>query len=115
MFSKVSKFIPAFLGLPFVALAQVTDVQSGFSLISDIIRNYIVPLIIGLAVLYFLWGVLQYVLAGGDEEKRKLGRDHMIYGVIAIFVMISIWGLVGVLRNTTGLTTNVPPPLPITP
>jgi len=72
-------------------------------LINVIISSVVNPLIIlvsSLALLYFLWGVSKYILHSGNEEKRGEGYQMMIYGVIALFVMVSVWGLVGVLSNT---------------
>ncbi len=72
-------------------------------LINIIIRGVIDPLIIltfALALMYFLWGVSRYIWHGGDEGKRTEGYQMMIYGVIALFVMVSVWALVGILENT---------------
>ncbi len=99
--------------LPMLALAQydVGSLGDGFTAILDILNRYVIPLIIGIAVVVFLWGLIEYVTAGADEEKRKSARNHIIYGIIAIFVMISVWGLVNVLRGTFGLDTgNIPEP-----
>ena len=99
------------LALPIFALAQtnsVNSVEGGFVVIINIINQYVIPLIIGLAVVYFLWGVLKYVTAGGDEESKGAGRDMMIYGIIALFVMVSVWGLVGVLKGTFNLSEGTP-------
>ncbi len=62
--------------------------------------NPLIALVSALALLYFLYGVSQYILHGGDTEKRNEGYQTMIYGIIALFVMVSVWGLVGVLSNT---------------
>lgn len=64
-------------------------------------------LIGGLAVIYFLVGVLKYIQSADNEEKRKEGTMMMTYGIIALFVMVSLWGLVGVLDRTFGLTDTV--------
>lgn len=74
------------------------------------IQNFIIPLIFALSMLFFLWGVFQYVISDSEEAKTK-GRDHMIWGVIALTVMLSIWGIVGVLGDTFGLNTNFLPSL----
>ena len=47
-----------------------------------------------------MWGVLRYVTAGESEDKMKEGKNMMIYGIIALFVMISVFGLVRILLNT---------------
>lgn len=72
-------------------------------LVGIIIAEVLEPLIFlvgGLALLYFMWGVGKYILHGGDAEKRTEGYQMMIYGVIALFIMVSVWGLVAVLQNT---------------
>jgi len=67
--------------------------------------NVIIPILITLGVVYFIWGVIQYVTAK-DEEKQKEARSTMIYGIIGLAVIVSVWGLVGVLQKTFGLTTQ---------
>lgn len=63
----------------------------------------VVPFIIALTVLAILWGVFLYVTKGDDEEKRKEGQRFIAYGILALFVMVSVWGLVNVLDRTLGL------------
>jgi glycerol-3-phosphate acyltransferase PlsY len=48
-------------------------------------------------------------LAGGDEEKRTTGRNTMIYGIVAIFVILSVWGLVNILNGTFGTANQSNP------
>jgi hypothetical protein len=62
--------------------------------------NYVIPLIIGIALVLFLFGLIKYITAGGDETKVKEARSFIIYGVIGLFVMLSVWGLVSILVNT---------------
>ncbi len=77
------------------------------------ILNYTIPVIITLALIYFLWGVGRFILSAGDEQKRGEARNIMVWGIIALFVMVSVWGLVNVLVSTFGLRFSnliVPPP-----
>jgi len=97
----------AIVALPTMALARVTDLQSGFDSIIDIINSYIIPLIIGVAGLWFMIGVIKYVTAGDDAAGREGGRNMMVYGIIALFVMISVWGLVNLLVGTFDLDTDL--------
>lgn len=73
------------------------------------ILNKLVIVIIGLGTVYFLWGVAKYILHSDDAKSREEGRGMMVYGVIAIFVMISIWGFVNLLDNTFNLDNNTLP------
>jgi len=92
-FALVSSFL-----LPVVALAQ--NIGTVLQTVSNLF-GYLVPILISLAVLWFFWGLVEY-LRGGGEEKEK-GKQTMIYGVIALFVMVSVWGLVGLIGNTFGI------------
>src|SRR3989338_7648366 len=51
----------------------------------QLILNKIIPVLITLGVVYFVWGVVHYLIAGGDEAKKK-GRDQIIYGIIGLAV-----------------------------
>lgn len=68
----------------------------------------IVPFLFTLATAAFIWGIISFFLNPDNEEKRKAGKAYMTWGIIALFVMISMWGLVGVLSNTFGVKTLIP-------
>lgn len=115
---KVIAFGIAFA--PFLAFAQLTqgvqDVSSAFRFASSFLTSATV-LLFATAFFFFLWGVFQFVRAAGDEDARKAGRDHIIYGVIGLAVMASVYGLVNFLTGSADLTetrVEVPvlPPLP---
>mgnify|MGYP003526921522 FL=1 len=56
--------------------------------------NPLIGLLTGLAVLFFVWGIVQYILYAGDEKKKVSAKDTMVYGVVALFVLFSFWGIV---------------------
>jgi len=96
---KFKKYIPAILFLtPFFVLAANTI--QGIITIAQGILQTLIPLLMGFGLVVFLWGVIKYVSAGGDEEKRKEARNTMIWGIVALFVMVAVWGLVYVLSAT---------------
>jgi len=70
----------------------------------------LIPIVIGLGVLVFLFGILRYVLASDDAGKSQ-GRTFMLWGIIALFVMVSVWGLVNILQQTLKLQ-NITPTAP---
>jgi hypothetical protein len=117
------------LGLsPIVALAQVGVVGAGsnacdvstsgnlFGILCKISQlfNAVIPVLIALGVVYFVWGVIQYVVSS-DEEAKKTGKMRIIYGIIGLAVIIGMWGLVNVLRNTFGLNNSTTITLPTIP
>lgn len=73
-----------------------------FSLLGAIL-NAATKLILAAAVVFFLWGVFQFVKGAGNEEAQKVGKVHIIYGIIGIAVMVAMWGLVNFLTSTANL------------
>ncbi len=67
------------------------------------ILNRIIPVLITLAVVYFIWGVIQYTLST-DEEKKKKARGMIIQGLIGLFVILAFWGIIAVFQSTFGVT-----------
>lgn len=103
----IKKIIPVGILLtPFMAFA-IRDV---ISLVDEMIRiiEYVIPLLIAVAVVIFLYGVVKYITAGANEETRKEARNVMLYGIIGLFVMVAVWGLVNILIGTFHLDTNMP-------
>src|SRR3989344_630754 len=76
-----------------------SNMQSSVATLTGVI-NQLIPFIISIGLLVFLIGVVQYVSAGGDEEKRTAARGMIIFGIIALFVMVSVWGFVNILGRT---------------
>lgn len=76
---------------------SVNDIFKGFSE-GNIMGMF--PAIILAGVVTFLAGVVAYVTAGDDEEKKAGGRQVILYGLIVLFIMISAWGFVGLLHNS---------------
>lgn len=104
--------------LPVLAFAQTAPTpQLGFlktnvvTPISNAI-SALIPVIFGLAIVYFFWGLIQYIRSAGDPAAAAKGKSIMIYGVIAIFVMASIYGLIAWLQGATGVsnTNTITPP-----
>lgn len=67
--------------------------------------NTVIPLLIALAVIYFIWGVISFVIAGDEEAKTK-GRNKIIYGLIGLAVIVAMWGFVRILTTTLGVNTG---------
>lgn len=81
------------------------------SVINILIRtlNLLIPLIIGLALLSFIYGLFLYIGQAGDESKRKEGLSYIVYGIIGFFVMVSVWSLIGILTGTFfGIGVGIP-------
>jgi hypothetical protein len=74
----------------------MTFAELVYGTIVPIIDAVIVPLLYALAFLFFLYGVARYFFSG-KEDDRKEGRSFALWGIIALAVLFSVWGLVRVL------------------
>jgi hypothetical protein len=109
IFLKILSFL-IFLA-PFISYAQPEEPLIGplqASSLLVLIATYIndaVPIVIGLGVLLFIWGVIGFIRNADNEKERANARRFIIFGIIAIFVMVSVWGLVNIILNSLGLDT----------
>ncbi len=83
---------------------SITDLSSLLCKISELL-SAVIPVLIALGIFYFVWGVVSYVIAD-DEEAKSSGRNRIIWGIIGLAVIISVWGLVRILTNTFGLSNK---------
>ena len=103
----IKKLIPlGLMATPFAAGA-VSDVNQLIDLVETTIDR-LAPLFIAIAVIVLLVAIVNYMRAGEDEEKRSKAKSLMIYGIIGLFVMVSVWGLVNLLTGTFDLDTDIP-------
>ena len=61
-------------------------------LISNIelyILNPLMTLLLAAGLLVFFWGLAQFILNAGSEDGRSLGKKHMLWGVIGMFIMVA--------------------------
>ena len=103
---KVILFI-SLLSLPSVLYAAPTTLKDLFILIAQLF-NAIIPVLVALAMLYFFWGVSKLILYNDNEQKRREGINTVIWGLIALFVIVSVWGLVFVFTQTFFGVSGVP-------
>jgi hypothetical protein len=94
-------FIP--LALPFVAFAQKKDLNYLIGLAADYLNKALL-LLMGFAVLMFVWYIIQFFLRPTD--KRSEGAKYLMWSVIGFFVILSMWGIVNILISTFNLESS---------
>ena len=99
--------VAAVLTFPFISFAQELDrVKTLIESIGEII-NTAIPIVFALALLVFFWGLVKYIF-GGAEDKDK-AKNLMIWGVVALFVMATVWGLVQFIGDAVGIEDGAAP------
>ena len=63
-----------------------------------------IPIVVGLALLAFFWGLVKFIFAQGNEEAKSEGKKIMLWGLIALFVMVAVWGLVRFIGSALGIS-----------
>jgi NADH:ubiquinone oxidoreductase subunit 2 (subunit N) len=111
---KVSALIATIsaLALPIVASAQtqINNINQAGSFIINTINNIIVPVLFAVAFIVFLWGAFQtFIMGASSEETKDKGKSLMLWSLIGFFVMLSVWGLVGILTGSVGFGNNSAP------
>ncbi|MCI5108533.1 MAG: pilin [Candidatus Pacebacteria bacterium] len=96
---------------PAILLAADSDFSNINSFVSSLgkVINNLLPIVVALALLYFFWGLARFILAAGDEDSKENGKRIMIWGVVALFVMVSVWGIVNFMRDIFGVENNNAP------
>lgn len=100
--------------ITYASLLTPLAVFAAADLLSPILTNVkaalgiVVPIAITLALIYFIWQVVQYVIAA-DEEGKTDARKKMLYGVVGLFVIIAIWGLVNFIASYLGVDPTANP------
>jgi heme/copper-type cytochrome/quinol oxidase subunit 2 len=112
--TKIS--IVAVLLAPFVtkAAGQTGGLKGMLSDVKNLVAQSI-PIVFGLALLFFFYGIAKFVLHAGDEKKIEEGKNLMIWGTIAMFVLVSVYGLIKFIGGNLGInpgditTTKIQP------
>ena len=101
------------LVLPVVASAQLADSASGGPFerlllnILDFTNGVLIPFIIAIGFLVFVWGMFMYFIAGGaNEEKKEKGKSLMIWAILGFVLIIIFWGVINLLTESTGLEND---------
>ena len=106
---KKALIVSASFLLPFLVSAQggITNINTNIVRPIGNIVDVLIPIVFALAILYFFWGLASYILSA--DHDKEVAKKRMLWGVIAIFVMASVWGLVAFLRSNLGITNNTVP------
>ena len=101
----------AALALPLAAsAATINNASDAGSFIINTINGILVPVLFAIAFIVFLWGAFEvFILGANNSDTKEKGKNHMLWGLVGFFVMVSVWGLVNILTGTVGFGNNTGP------
>lgn len=80
-------------------------IGNGSTGIIGAINLVVVPVIFALAFAVFVWGIFKHFFVhGGEENSREEGRSFIMWGLLGMLVLFSVWGLVNILLTTLGIS-----------
>lgn len=98
--------------LPSVTFAQqLGNLENLLRAIGRLV-NLATPIVVGLALLAFFWGLVKYIFSAGEDDAKKEGIRLMIGGIVAIFVIVSIVGIVRFIGNSLNIEQGGELPVP---
>ena len=84
--------------MPLFVFAQ-TSIFTWLGTLKNIL-DILIPILVTAALVYFIYGVVRYVISSDSDDKEK-ARSVITRGVLGLFIIVSIWGLVGIIQTTT--------------
>src|SRR3989344_1930891 len=68
--------------------------------VNRLIINPLILLLFALAMVFFLYGVFEFIINQDNEEKRTAGKNHMIWGVVGLTIMLGVFGIMNMILKT---------------
>jgi hypothetical protein len=66
--------------------------------------NPLIGFLFAAALALFTWGIVQFLTNAENEEARATGKRHMLWGIIGMFIMVSVFGILRVVTSTFGVS-----------
>ncbi|HNW71792.1 MAG TPA: hypothetical protein PKZ36_02160 [Candidatus Paceibacterota bacterium] len=90
------------MGFLFVNVAYAS-VDSFVINLNKLIINPLILLLFALAVVYFLYGIVEFLSNQENEDKRSKGKSHMIWGIIGMTIMMGVFTIMKLILNTLNI------------
>lgn len=85
---------------PTTVNSSIGDYRTLLQAILTNIVNPVIALMVGIAVLYFLWGAFEFIRNAESSDERKKGGMNMLWGAIGLFLMATAYGVLALISNT---------------
>jgi uncharacterized membrane protein YcgQ (UPF0703/DUF1980 family) len=86
--------------------AAVSPIANFVGKVNRYITNPLIVLMFAAALVYFLYGVVQFITNADKPDEREIGQSHMLWGVIGMFIMFAVFAIIRILENTLGVKHN---------
>lgn len=75
-------------------------IQGYIAALADLLGKSVFPFLFVLAFLFFLWNVFRYfIVESASPEGREKARSHAVWGIAALVILLSLWGIINLFLN----------------
>jgi hypothetical protein len=85
------------------------DITTFLKKVDALVLNPIILLLFALSTVYFIYGAIKYLSLDPSDGKRSEARDAIIWGLVGMLIMFSVYGLIGFVLTTFGVSTSSVP------
>lgn len=98
------------ISFPLITSAQAPDPQPVNTVLTNFLAllTIVIKILISLAFVVFGWGVVTFILASNDEKKIREAKNIILLGIIGIFVLASMGGIIIFIKTYFGIPDNSP-------
>lgn len=86
-----------------IAYAASKNLDQFLANVNAQIINPLITLLFALALAFFLYGVFEFLANGNNDEKKTVGKSHMLWGVVGLTIMVGVWAILNLILNTIGV------------
>jgi len=105
-FTKLSVLGLLFLPTNVYAVEKPTTFKALIQIFLDIL-GLLIPISVAAALVVFVFGIAEIVFNAGNQSKISDGRQKMFYGVIGLFVLMTLWGILTFMGATIGIESYI--------
>ncbi len=103
----MKKFIITTISMfPLFSFAASGNIKSIADSVTKFLTSLVMPMLFSIALAWFIWGVADFIRGAENSEERKRGKQRMLWGIIALVVMVTFLSLTSVV--TTSLFNKGP-------
>ncbi|HEY9480954.1 MAG TPA: hypothetical protein VIR98_01825 [Candidatus Paceibacterota bacterium] len=77
-------------------ILKIPQVQKFF----EVVLDPALQILFAAAILYFIYGVFTFIRKSDDSAERITGANHILWSTVGLFIMISVWGIIAVIKKT---------------
>ncbi len=89
-----------------INIAHAVSIDTLIYRLSTQIINPVIIFMMALAILIFIWGIIEFLMSqgGGEEKAIASGKQHIVWGLVGLVIMVGVFGIMRLIINTFGLT-----------